>query len=202
MAEKLNVDPQVLNQAADGINKIIGELSDLGLGSATGEVGRGFSEVKLSPTEAGKESVQTAFATFCDRWSWGVRALVQNGNEVARTLGLAAGLFHDQDQELAAMVKETWTDIAGNPHLSAEEADKRSWGDTFADNPYNAIRHPDYSAASFDQAMQRSHRDMQAVAAVAPGAAANLLVPGAVAARWNSGDAARAAAIMNPQGEK
>lgn len=93
MAGDVTVDPAVLRQAADGINGIVGELSEMGTGE-TGAVGRGFSLLALSPLEAGKGSVQKALETFTQRWSWGVRALVQAGNAIAQTLGLAAGRFH------------------------------------------------------------------------------------------------------------
>lgn len=67
----MNVDPAVLQQAAEGITEVIGELSELGIGE-TGAMGRGFSLLTLSPMQAGKASVQNAFETFTERWSWGV----------------------------------------------------------------------------------------------------------------------------------
>lgn len=58
-----------------------------------GKPGRWGALLTLSPIQAGKASVQNAFETFTERWSWGVRALVQAGNEIAKTLGLA-GRYH------------------------------------------------------------------------------------------------------------
>ncbi|MET7767439.1 hypothetical protein [Nocardia sp. NPDC005366] len=151
---ELNVDPTVLEQAANGINGIIGELSELGIGE-TGAVGRGFSLLALSPTEAGKSVVQSTFETFTERWSWGVRALVQSGNAIAETLGLAAGRYHIMDEQFSNTFKEVFTHLAGNPHLTDAEIDARSWTDTLSDNSVNWVLHPDYSGDSFTQAFDK-----------------------------------------------
>lgn len=148
---ELNVDPAVLTQAANGINGIIGELSELGIGE-TGAVGRGFSLLTLSPKEAGKALVQSTFETFTERWSWGVRALVQSGNAIAETLGLAAGRYHIMDEKFSNTFKEMFTHLAGNPHLTDAEIDARDWQTTLSDNQWSWASHPEYSADSFTQA--------------------------------------------------
>ncbi|MFE9324114.1 hypothetical protein ACIHDR_11935 [Nocardia sp. NPDC052278] len=195
MGEQLNVDPVVLQQAADGITGVISELSDLGVGE-TGAMGRGFSLLTLSPIQAGKSSVQNAFETFTERWSWGVRALVQAGNAIAQTLGLAAGRYHIMDEKFSNTFKEIATHLIGNPHLSNEEIDKRSWGETLADNQYNQIRNRDYSAESFQNAFNQIGTNIEVIQAVGPDALAGA-VPGV---HWNTGAAERAAEIRNGQG--
>ncbi|WP_216892162.1 type VII secretion target [Nocardia alni] len=192
MAENLNVDPAVLTQAADGINGIIGELSGLGTGE-TGAVGRGLSLLRLSGMQAGKASVHKALSTFLDRWSWGVRALVQAGNEMAESLHLAAGRYHEMDETFSNMLKEGYADLVGNPHLSNDQIDARSWGDTLADNGFNDMRHPDYSQSSLQGALDHVKKDGQAIAAIAPATIGQPL-------RWNTGAAQRAAQIMNENG--
>ncbi|WP_019929490.1 WXG100 family type VII secretion target [Nocardia sp. BMG111209] len=193
MNDSIRVDPAVLTNAADGINGIIGELSDLGT-KETGASGRGFSLISLSGLQAGRTSVHQAFSAFTDRWSWGVRTMVQSADAIARSLGLAAGRYHEEEQTAANMFKEMYTDIAGNPHLSHRDADARSWSHTLADNNYNDIRHPDYSASSFSHAFDHMLRNGKIIATVAPDALANA---GPIPQRWNTGDAARAAQIMN-----
>ena len=195
MAEDVTVDPAVLQQAADGINGIIGELSEMGTGE-TGAVGRGFSLLALSPMEAGKGSVQKSLETFTERWAWGVRTLVQEGNAVAETLELAAGRFHEMEETNSNMFKEMTSHIAGDPHLSAEQIDARSWGDTLSDNQWNQIRHSDYSAQSFGDAYQHVDRNVHAIQAVTPEMLANTGFP----SRWNTGAAEEAAGIMNGAG--
>ncbi|MFF3567953.1 hypothetical protein ACFYXQ_09265 [Nocardia jiangxiensis] len=192
MADKLSVEPAVLTDAADGINSIIGELSELGVGE-TGAVGRGLSLLALSGMEAGKASVCKAFSTFLDRWSWGVRSLVQSGNEMAKALNLAAGRYHEMDETFSNTFKEAYADLVGNPHLSKDQIDKRSWGDTLADNGFNDARHPDYSLSSFNGAIDHIGRNAHAIAAVAPTIAEHPV-------RWNTGAAQKAAQIMNGDG--
>ncbi|UFS96289.1 hypothetical protein [Nocardia huaxiensis] len=203
MADQLKVDPAVLDQASKGITSIINQLSDLGVKEA-GAMGRGFSTLALSPLEAGKASVQAGFETFCERWSWGVRALVQAANNMAQSVGLSAGRYQMMDDQFSNMFKEMYTHLAGNPHLSKEEIDARSWGDTLADNSFNHIRNADYSAESFDTMLTKMQTNMQVVEAVGGQAAANVAgayVPGSADAGWNTGAAQKAAEIMQANAE-
>ncbi|MGC0363099.1 hypothetical protein ABH922_001083 [Rhodococcus sp. 27YEA15] len=151
MSENLGVDPQVLVDAAAGINSIVDTLSDLGIGE-TGSVGRGFANLALSTLEAGHHGVQQNFEEFTERWTWGVRALVQAANSIAEALDLAAGLYHSVEQTNSTMLKTVWTNIAGDPRLSSEDIGSRSWGETFADNQYNSTLNADYSSESFSDA--------------------------------------------------
>lgn len=198
MADELNVDPKLLQEAADGINKIVGELSDVGIGS-TAAVGRGFAATRLSPMEAGTESVQEEFGTFCDRWSWGVRALVQDGNDIAKTLNLAAGIYHEEDQEFSNMFKEAYADITSNPHLTAQQVDARSWGQTLSDNMVNNAIHPDYSLKSFQKMVSHNANDARAVVAAAPGLVANPTNP---LKSVDPGAGAKARAILEQPGQQ
>ncbi|MXP22791.1 hypothetical protein GIY30_15725 [Gordonia sp. HNM0687] len=196
----LNVDPQVLHEAADGITGIIGGLSGLGVGQ-TGALGRGFSLLGLSPEEAGKQEVQKNFEEFTERWSWGVRYLVQAANEIAEVLDLSAGRYHIMDEESSDTFKTAWTHLLGNPHLSDEEISERSWGETFADNPINNVMNPDYSGESFDEAFDHFQTNSAVVGAVGDQALANLS-PAAAAmgvgdgAHYHSGAAAEASEIV------
>ncbi|MEE4024224.1 hypothetical protein V1Y59_14155 [Gordonia sp. PKS22-38] len=197
---ELNVDPKVLQQAADGITGIIDGLSGLGVGQ-TGALGRGFSLLTMSPEEAGKQEIQTSFEEFAERWSWGVRHLVQAANEIAEALDLSAGRYHIMDETASDAFKTMWTHLAGNPHLSSEEISERSWGDTFADNPINNVMNPDYSAESFDEALDHIETNNAVIGAVGDQALANLSptagLLGAGDPAYNSGAADEAAEILD-----
>ena len=152
MGDGLNVDPATLQSAANGINTVVGELKGLGI-DATGAEGRGFSELEMSGLEIGHPDIKSAFDTFCERWTWGVRSLVQDANTIAQALDLSAGKYHDEDQHNQNVLKRLVTDGMGNPHLTDDQADQRSWGDTFSDNPINQAMHPDFSEESLDKTL-------------------------------------------------
>ncbi|MCQ4119489.1 hypothetical protein [Rhodococcus tibetensis] len=204
MGEHLEVDPAVLAAAAQGINAITGSLSGLGIGE-TAAVGRGFSLLALSPMEAGKQEVQSSLEEFAQRWSWGVRYLVQAANEIARTLDLAAGRYHATEQAYSDALKTMWTNTVGNPHLSGDEIDDRTWGETLADNPVNQTLNPDYSLESFAAADQTIATNNQVLSAVGPQALANVsplgdMLDSESTAGWNTDGAEQAAAIMSAGG--
>ncbi|WP_446222198.1 hypothetical protein ACTWPB_20505 [Nocardia sp. IBHARD005] len=147
----LNVDPALLTQASNGISTIISELSDLGVGE-TGALGRGFARLTMSAAEAGTGNVQVTFETFTERWSWGVRALVQSGNEIAKILDLSAGRYHLIDEQVSNTFKQMFTHLAGNPHLSKTDLEGMDWGQVWDNSNFNTARNPQYSAASFSEA--------------------------------------------------
>jgi hypothetical protein len=149
------VDPDALKDAADGINAAIGALKPLGIGGSADE-GRGFSQLQLSGLQAGDAGVQSALAGFCDRWSWGVRTLVQDGDEIASRLGLNAGLYYDQEQYASRALKDVVASAIGNPHLTDQQVESESWNQVLGDNPITQAEHPDYSVQSFEQAAQNS----------------------------------------------
>ncbi|MEV6769834.1 hypothetical protein AB0N05_14520 [Nocardia sp. NPDC051030] len=198
MSEDLKVDPAVLKQAEAGITAIIGDLSDLGV-KETGSMGRGFALLALSPLQAGKASVQSAFETFCERWSWGVRSLVQAANSMAQSVGLAAGRYHMMDQANENTLKEVYSHLFSDPTLTKEKIDERSWGATFADNGFNALMHPDYSGQSFQDMVYKMNTDAQVIKAVGPQALANgqaVMSSPNEGMGWNTGAAQQAAQIM------
>lgn len=203
---ELAVDPAVLIQAAQGITAVIDSLSELGIGE-TAAAGRGFSLLSLSPLEAGKQEVQTSLEEFAERWSWGVRYLVQAGNSIAETMDLAAGRYYIMEQETSDAVKTVWTHLAGNPHLSSEEIAERTWGETLADNPVNQVLNADYSPESFAKSAEAIDTNNEIVAGVAPQAFANISPTLASAvgveaeAGYNTGAAEQAANIAAAQGE-
>lgn len=146
--DKLQADKESLNGIKNGINDAIGELKSLG---APGEaaVGRGFSELSLTGLETGHDDLTSAFKEFCDRWEWGVRALMRDAEQFAERVGLAAGYYHERDVYISKTLKVAANATFGNPHLSDDQVEKTSWGDVLADNPYTQARDADFSADSF-----------------------------------------------------
>src|ERR1700748_1166686 len=64
---------------------------------------------------------------FCGRWWWGVRSLVQDGDQSAERLGLTAGIYADTEQYLTGVAKNVTVAVAGDPHLSDGQAGQASW---------------------------------------------------------------------------
>lgn len=148
MSEDLKFDKESLALITKGLNSAIGELKSAG-GGATGSLqGSGFGEMSMSKMEAGDAGLADDFEGFCERWEWGVRALVQDANTLASKLGLAAGMVHEEDKYWEGTFKVGLNSLVGNPHATEEEIAKQSWGDIAMPDA------PDYSAESFEQAGQ------------------------------------------------
>ncbi|MEU3978857.1 hypothetical protein AB0F77_01910 [Streptomyces sp. NPDC026672] len=144
----LNLDKASVAKFTEGLGTTIGELGDLG--GATGSVmGKGFSELAMTGMEAGHHGLSVDFEDFCERWEWGVRALVRDAGEIANRLGLAAGTLWEEDQYVAGALKVGVSSVmGGNPHASEDEIAKQDWGDVFTPDALN----PDWSAESWDRA--------------------------------------------------
>jgi hypothetical protein len=153
---RIHVDPQVLVSAADGINKIIHQLQSLGF-AASGSIGRGFTQLELSGLHIGPAGLKSAFDGFCDRWEWGVRALVRDANALAKDIGLAAGAYYEQDRFSANALRRWENALVGDPRLSQATLAGMSYSDILrAGAAYENPAHADFSAASFDRAAHNS----------------------------------------------
>ena len=131
-ADGFSVDRAALNETAQGINNTIGALKGLGF-DETAEVGRGFSGLSLSGLQAGDGGLAQAFGDFCDRWSWGVRTLVQDGNQFAARLGISAGVYSDTEKYLVGVAKNVTDALAGDPHMTDAQAAQASWSQDAAE---------------------------------------------------------------------
>ncbi|WP_240139257.1 hypothetical protein [Streptomyces sp. MUM 178J] len=144
----LAAPPGALEQIAKGINGAYAELKDLGMiGDAS--AGRGFSDLALSGLELGHAGLTGEFETFCERWEWGVRALMQRGAGFASAVGLSAGAIHEQEQYVKDTFKIAANSLNGNPHLSEEEVKAKSWQEISRQSVFDDA---DWSAESFQQA--------------------------------------------------
>ena len=132
MADGFSVDRAALNETAQGINNTIGALKGLGF-DETAEVGRGFSGLALPGLQTGDAGLAQALGSFCDRWSWEVRTLVQDGNQFAARLGISAGVYADTENYLTGVAKNVTDALAGDPHLTDAQAAAASWSQDVAE---------------------------------------------------------------------
>jgi hypothetical protein len=155
MADGFSVDRAALSETAQGINNTIGALKGLGF-DETAEVGRGFSGLALSGLQAGDAGLQQALGGFCDRWSWGVRTLVQDGNQFAARLGLSAGVYADTEKYLVGVAKNVTDALVGDPHMTDAQAAQASWSQdaavvTGAQTPEGAVTWSQAGSAAAQQ---------------------------------------------------
>ncbi|MGW4722973.1 hypothetical protein [Streptomyces sp. NPDC004291] len=143
----LKFSPEAVKLLTEGIRSATAELRDIGTG--TGAVlGKGLSDLSLTGMEAGHHGLSTDFEDYCERWEWGVRALLQDANTLAAALGLAAGLVWEEDQYVQGTFKIAVNSAVGNPHASEEDIVKQNWGDVLTPDYLN----PDWSPESFERA--------------------------------------------------
>jgi hypothetical protein len=142
-----------LGLIAKGLTDALGELKELGMVGTAG-AGRGFGDLALSGLELGHEGLTAEFKGFCERWEWGVRSLVDEGNGFALKTGLSAGTYYETEQYVEGSFKVVANAAVGNPYASEEEVTQMGWGDIATSGVYGG--NVDYSKESFDQAMANS----------------------------------------------
>ena len=142
-----------LGLIAKGLTDALGELKELGMVGTAG-AGRGFGDIALSGLELGHEGLTAEFKGFCERWEWGVRSLVNEGNGFALKTGLSAGTYYETEQYVEGSFKVVANAAVGNPYASEEEVTQMGWGDIATSGVYGG--NVDYSKESFDQAMANS----------------------------------------------
>ncbi|MFG2622916.1 hypothetical protein ACGFXC_35425 [Streptomyces sp. NPDC048507] len=154
----LDVSKAALAQIARGITDCLKELKELGpIGTAS--MGDGFTELKLSGLQSGHAGLTSQLDAFCERWSWGVRTLVQQANVSAAHVGLSAGMVHEQDQYVQGGFKVLANAVAGgSPYASEQEVADKDWGDVLSANPYTNLRDPDYGPGSLAESKENSDR--------------------------------------------
>ncbi|MFF3691153.1 hypothetical protein OHS70_04255 [Streptomyces sp. NBC_00390] len=146
-AADLGVDKDSVRRITEGLRAAVSELREVGTG--TGSVlGKGFSDMAMTGMEAGHHGLSVDFEDCCERWEWGVRALIQDANTIAAKLGLAAGLIWEEDQYVEGTFKIAVNAAVGNPHASEDEIVNQNWGDVFTPDYLD----PDWSPESFERA--------------------------------------------------
>ncbi|MFD4764582.1 hypothetical protein ACFWOJ_39030 [Streptomyces sp. NPDC058439] len=146
----LAFDKESVAKFTQGVGAVIDQLGELG--GATGSVmGKGFSGLAMTGMEAGHRGLSVEFEDFCERWEWGVRALVSDASALANRLGLAAGTQWEHDQYVEGSFKIGVNALmGGNPHANEEDIAQQNWGDIFTPDYLD----PDWSAESFEKASQ------------------------------------------------
>ncbi|MBO8188682.1 hypothetical protein [Streptomyces spirodelae] len=151
----VNWNKESLGLIEKGLKGAIDELKASGSSATSSLQGAGFEELSLTGMEAGHGGVAVDFEDFCEKWEWGVRALVQNANGLAERLGLSAGMAYEEDQYAAGALKVGLNSIlvTGNPHATEEEIAQQGWGDIVKPDA------PDWSRESWDKAGEDIKQD-------------------------------------------
>lgn len=108
--------------------------------------------MSMTGMEAGHHGLSVDFEDYCERWEWGVRALVQDANTIAAKLGLAAGLIWEEDKYIEGTFKVALNSAVGNPHASEDEVVDKGWGELAKPG----FLSPDYSAESFERTREEA----------------------------------------------
>ncbi|MEV6733544.1 MULTISPECIES: hypothetical protein [unclassified Streptomyces] len=145
----LEVSPAAVASIQVGLRAAISELRESG-DAAGASQGAGFENLSMTGMETGHAGLATDFEDFCERWEWGVRALIQDASTLAGNLGIAAGTMWEEDQYIQGAFKVAANAAYGNPHATEDEIEQKSWGDIFSADVYK----PDYSAESFEKGAQ------------------------------------------------
>ena len=153
--EDLKFDKESLALITKGLKSAVGELKEAGADSTGSLQGSGFDQMPMSKMEAGNGRVADIFEDFCERWEWGVRALVQDANALAERLHLAAGMTFSEDEYWAGTWKVGANSVVGNPHASEEDVAQMSYSEIMEQN------RPDYSGDSFEKAWNDSKQTWQ-----------------------------------------
>ncbi|MFF5975123.1 hypothetical protein ACFY7C_26815 [Streptomyces sp. NPDC012769] len=144
----LQASDDALAKIAKGIDKAHAELKDLSTGQSA-VTGRGFSKLSLTGVQLGHQGLAEQLQTFCERWGWGVRDLMQKANAFTAALGLSAGAFGEQERYVKDTFKIVMNAGNGNPHLSEDEVKGKSWDELERQSPFDGA---DWSPESFSQA--------------------------------------------------
>ncbi|MER5552789.1 hypothetical protein ABT001_14080 [Streptomyces sp. NPDC002793] len=139
---------QGLDLIAKGLTDALSELKELGMVGQAG-MGRGFGEIELSGLELGEDGLTQEFKSFCERWEWGVRSLVQEGNGFAVRTGLSAGTYYENEQYIEGTFKVVANSAIGNPYASEDEVTQQGWGEIATSGAFGGA---DYSLESWERA--------------------------------------------------
>ncbi|MEU9122474.1 hypothetical protein AB0C96_21875 [Streptomyces sp. NPDC048506] len=141
------LEPEAFEEITKGIKAATAELKELGF-DIEAQLGRGFDKLSLDSVECGDDGLAAVLDSFCDRWGWGVRTLMQDANEFSKKLGLTAGIYYEQEQYVSDALKQTVNAAMGDPTKTAEQLHNTSWGDIGADNIFTQVKNADFDPTS------------------------------------------------------
>ena len=157
MTDNLKVDPADLIKASAGINGVINGLADTGVGSDySAAIGRGYGDLDLDGRTIGHADPKSGLEEYCDRWEWGVRALVTGAAEISKGLGLGASHYEREENWAGDQLKNFTMDLIGDPSLTPDEIKGMSWGDLWEHNK-NAITDPQWALTPEEM---RKHQEL------------------------------------------
>ncbi|MEU5128646.1 hypothetical protein [Streptomyces mobaraensis] len=156
----LAANQEALGQIAQGLTAALAELKKLGMAGESA-AGRGFSDIRMTGMESGHDGLTSALKSFCERWEWGVRSLVRDGNQFARRVGLSAGSYYEEDQYVKRTLKVGVAAFGADPTLSDEQVEKMSMDEL---REHGNFAHVDYSEKSFEDAFDNAVRTGKDVA--------------------------------------
>ncbi|MGW2414833.1 hypothetical protein ACWCV5_22010 [Streptomyces tubercidicus] len=143
------LEPEAFERLTKGIKAATAELKELGF-DMEAQMGRGFDRLSLDSMECGDDGLAAVLDSFCDRWGWGVRTLMQDANEFSKKLGITAGMYYEQEQYVSDALKQTVNASMGDPSKTAEQLHKTSWSEIGADNPFSQVANADFDPTSKD----------------------------------------------------
>ncbi|GLZ33268.1 hypothetical protein Lesp02_54560 [Lentzea sp. NBRC 105346] len=157
------VDLEALNLAVKGINDTIGTLGGMVWGGKySASSGAAVEELNLDEDECGDEALSDAMGEFCERWHWGVRHLVQEGQAMAKSLQQAAGTYKGVEDQISDTLKRLFDQEFGNPMGSGDPTGK-SW-DQLKSDAFTLEDHPEQKAAQgVGKAWQSISKDAESV---------------------------------------
>ncbi len=145
MTDNLGVNPADMDKASAGINGVIDALGQTGVGSGySAGLGRGYGDLDLDGKTIGHADPKDGLEEYCDRWEWGVRALVTGAAELSKGLGLGASHYEREEEWAANQLKDWAMDLVGDPNLTAEQIKEMSLGDLW-DHNRNAVTNPQWA---------------------------------------------------------
>lgn len=155
MTDNLHVEPSDLDKASAGINGVIDGLADTGVGSDySAALGRGYGDLDLDGRTIGHADPKSGLEEYCDRWEWGVRALVTGAAEISKGLGLGASHYEREEKWAGDQLKNFTMDLIGDPNLTPDQVKTMSWGDLWEHNK-NAITDPHWALTPEEMAEHR-----------------------------------------------
>ncbi|MER5492484.1 hypothetical protein [Streptomyces sp. NPDC002490] len=153
----LRFDKASVAKFTQGVGATIDGLGELG-GATGSKMGKGFSELSMTGMEVGHHGLSADFEDFCERWEWGVRALVADASALANRLGLAAGTQWEHDSYVEGALKVGVNSVmGGSPYASEEDIARQDWGEVFTPDALE----PEWSGESWERAGQEMGQTWQ-----------------------------------------
>jgi hypothetical protein len=104
MTDGFSVDLAALEQAAEGVN---GTLDEVSLQSV--------SDIPHDSSEIGHERLASTLADFCGRWQRGVSNLAKDGREIATRLSVSVNAYRKADQDTRDRVSTIFRGTGPDP---------------------------------------------------------------------------------------